>query len=519
MTVHLPIAAPDQALSTPREGWRTHLVALGVAAAAILILFARDAYDMGRIWVESSTYNHCALILPIIAWLVWQRLPELRQLAPSAWAPGLILVGIGALGWLLGEAATVALARHAGLVLMLQGAVVACLGKAVARGLAFPIFYAFFLIPVGNEIVPLMQHVTAEICMALLALVGIPAHIEGIFITIPNGYFEVAEACAGVKFLVAMAAYGALVANVCFRSWTRRILFMGAAILIPVLANGVRAWGTIYIAHKTNSAFASGFDHVFYGWFFFAIVIALLMAVGWRFFDRGVSDPWFDPRALQPADAAPGSTPKLIRTAAAAAALAALPVLWSSAVASVGAQQAPRDIALPQVAGWQRVPAARGRPWEPHFAGADVIRMGRYRDAAGQEVDLAIAVFARQDEDRELVGFGQGAVKPEGAWAWTGTGPTPSGGRLERIASHGTVREVASFYRVGTVLTGSEMAAKAETMKVRLLGGPQRAVAVLVSAEAPSEGASPRPAIDAFLANLRPIEPLADRAAGLPLSR
>jgi exosortase A len=519
MTVHLPIGAPAQAIAAAQPAWRTHLAGLGIAAAAILILFVRDAYDMGRIWVESSTYNHCALILPIIAWLVWQRLPELRQLAPSAWPPGLILVGMGALGWLLGEAATVALARHAGLVLMLQGAVIACLGKAVARGLAFPILYAFFLIPVGEEMVPVMQHVTAEICMVLLALIGIPAHIEGIFITIPNGYFEVAEACAGVKFLVAMAAYGALVANVCFRSWPRRILFMAAAILIPILANGVRAWGTIYIAHKTNSDFATSFDHVFYGWFFFAVVIALLMAVGWRFFDRGVSDPWFDPRALQPAGAAAGSKPKLVRTAAAAAALAALPVLWSGAVASAGVQQAPRDIALPQVAGWERVPGTRGRPWEPHFAGADVIRLGRYRNASGQEVDLAIAVFARQEEGRELVGFGQGAVKPEGAWAWIGTGPTPSGGRLERIASHGTVREVASFYRVGDVLTGSEMAVKAETMKVRLLGGPQRAVAVLVAAEAPSEGASPRPAIDAFLADLGSIEALADRAAGLPLSR
>jgi hypothetical protein len=61
--------------------------------------------------------------------------------------------------------------------------------------------------------------------------------------------------------------------------------------------------------------------------------------------------------------------------------------------------------------------------------------------------------------------------------------------------------------------------AKLETTKIRLLGGPQRAVAVLVSAQAPAEGVSPRPAIDAFLASLGPIAPLADRAAGLPEKR
>jgi exosortase A len=518
MTIQIPIESADRQRSAV-EGWRLHLTGLAAAAAAILLLFWRDASDMVRVWSESATYNHCALILPIIAWLIWQRRDELRQLAPSAWPPALLTVGAGALAWLLGEAGSVALARHAGLVLMLQGAVIACLGNAVARGLAFPLFYAFFLIPFGDEFVPLMQHVTAEMCMALLGLVGIPAHIEGIFITIPNGYFEVAEACSGVRFLVAMTAFGALAANVCFRSWSRRIVFMAAAIVVPILANGVRAFGTIYIAHKTNSDFAAGFDHVLYGWIFFAIVIALLLAIFWRFFDRSVSDPWLDPRTLQPAGASPGSRPKLIQVSAAVAALAALPLIWSSAVASAGAQAAPGHIELPRVPGWERVSSAEGRPWQPSFEGADIIRMGRYRSPRGHQVDLAIAVFVRQEEGRELVGFGRGAVAPGGAWAWIAEGPPPPGGRLDRIASHGTVREAAIFYRVGDRLTGSEARVKLETMKVRLLGGRQRAVAVLVSAEAPGEGASPRPAIDAFIAALGPIDALADRAAGLPRSR
>jgi exosortase A len=512
MTAILPIS---RAKAAEESGWRTHLIALALVAASILLLFHRDVVDMVTIWFADSTFNHCALILPIVAWLVWQRLPELRQLAPAAWAPGLLLVGAGAGGWLLGEAGGVALVRHIALVLMLQGAVIACLGKAVARGLAFPLFYALFLIPVGEELVPPMQTITAEMCMILLALVGIPAHIEGIFISIPTGYFEVAEACSGVKFLVAMIAYGALVANVCFRSPVRRAAFMAAAILIPILANGVRAWGTIYIAHLTTTEFAVGMDHVIYGWVFFAIVIGLLMAAGWPFFDRKVHDPWFDPRALQAPGTLAGPRPALVRIAAAALAIAALPLAWSSAIASVGARSVPADIRLPDVPGWQRVPADRGRAWEPHFAGANVLRLGRYRNAAGQEVDLAIATFDRQQEGRELVGFGQGAIGPKSAWAWTATAAPPPGGRLDRIASHGTVREVATFYRVGTILTGSKLAVKLETMKTRLIGGPQRAVAVLVSAEAPSEGMRPRPAIDAFLADLGPIDRLADRAAGL----
>jgi EpsI family protein len=232
------------------------------------------------------------------------------------------------------------------------------------------------------------------------------------------------------------------------------------------------------------------------------------MAAGWPFFDRKVSDKWFDPAALQPV--APASS-RIPYVAAAAAALAAAPLLWSAAIASAAAP-APADIVLPQVSGWQRVADESGRPWQPHYAGADVIRIGRYRNDAGQKVDLAIALFARQEEGRELVGFGQGAVGPNSGWAWAGNGPAPANGRLDRIQSFGTFREVATFYRVGHILTGSPLEVKLETMKTRLLGGPQRAVAVMVSADGPA----PRPAIDAFIRSLGPIDRLADEAAGLP---
>ena len=48
-------------------------------------------------------------------------------------------------------------------------------------------------------------------------------------------------------------------------------------------------------------------------------------------------------------------------------------------------------------------------------------------------------------------------------------------------------------------------------MKVRLIGGPQRAVAVLVSAGPQAGASSQREAIDAFLTALGPIDALVDR--------
>ncbi len=271
----------------------------------------------------------------------------------------------GRTGLARGEIAGVALARHLGLILMLQGAVVTILGPEVSRGLLFPLAYMLFLVPMGEGLVPPLQTLTAKICMALLSLGGVPAHIEGVFITIPNGLFEVAEACSGVKFLVAMAAYGALVANVCLRSWPRRIGFMAAALTLPVFANGIRAWGTIYIAHRTNTRFAEGFDHVIYGWVFFGIVILLLMAASWRWFDRPIGGEWLNLKALRaPADARDHLLAGFVG-------VLALPVMafMLSLASSAEAMRLPDAISLPDVRGWTR--AAPSGDWKPNFAGAD----------------------------------------------------------------------------------------------------------------------------------------------------
>ena len=138
----------------------------------------------------------------------------------------------------------------------------------------------------------------------------------------------------------------------------------------------------------------------------------------------------------------------------------------------------------------------------------------RYRDAAGREVDLVVAAYAWQDEGRELVGYGQGAVAPDGGWSWSEAAAPPAGGRADRIVAEGVTREVLSFYRVGDVTTGSNAAVKLATLKARLLGQSQAAAAVLVSSQAVRGEGSPRVAVDAFLDALGPVGDLAGRATG-----
>ncbi|WP_066524117.1 exosortase A [Sphingobium sp. EP60837] len=493
-------------------GWRGHLAALGVLSFLILSLFHRDVVAMVSIWWNASTFGHCLFIPILIAWLVQQRLPGLQQLEPIAWAPGLLWIALGGFAWLLGAAAGVAVFRHGALILMLQGAVVTLLGPAVARALLFPLFYAFFMVPIGEEIVAPLQLITARLCMMFLSLSGVPAHMDGIFITTATGYFRVAEACSGAKFVIAMTAYGVLVCNVCFTSWPRRALFMTGALMLSVLANGVRAFATILVAHLTSIDAAVGFDHVLYGWIFFAIVMAVVMAAAWPFFDRRPGDAWFDPRQMRGSSWGAVSLP--LAFGAAFGVVIAAP-LWLT-VSAAASETLPGAPTLPEVKGWARTTEQPRYPWKPRFDAADHLVMARYRNSAGQVVDLAIVSFDRQEEGRELVGFAQGAADPDQHWSWSSPAPAPRDARGEQITAPGpVVRHVVSVYKVGGApLTGSAPQVKIDTMKARLLGGDQRAGAILISAEE-QRGMPADAAIAAFLQDVGDMKDLADRSLSI----
>lgn len=458
---------------------------LGVAWLALIALFRDDWRTMAEQWWNTSTYNHILLVPAILAWLVALRRRELAKLMPMAWWPGLLALAAGLFLWVLGSFAGLSLACQLGAVVMLQSAALALLGPRVSAGLTFPLAYMLFLVPFGDELIPALQLITARITMTLLALSGIPATLEGVFITTPTALFKVAEACSGVKFLIAMTAFAVLAANLCFRAWPRRFVFLAAALALAVLANGVRAWGTVIIAHDRGVAFASGFDHIFYGWIFFALVIVLVLALGWRWFDRAPDDAQIDAEAIT-------SSPMLSRlerwsiapevALTAMLALAVGGIAWAVAADRLDAPLPPR-VDLPQVDGWKRIDYAPRVWWEPRHAGAAHRLLGRYADGEGNVVDATYALYASQGEGHEAGGFGEGALMPDGVWDWAQPGPIVAGASTDRLAAGRVERLCATWYKTGATVTASNARLKLANMADRLLLRPRATATLILSAE------------------------------------
>ena len=488
---------PDLAVPAPTAGtaaipahWRPALGWLALGWVALIGLFAADWAAMLDQWWNSSTYNHILLIPPILGWLVWLRWPELLRLAPQAWWPALVLVGAALLVWVAGAFAGFNLLRQAGAVALLPALALLLLGPRVGAGLAFPLGYSLFLVPFGDELVPPLQMITAEITIALVQLSGIPARIEGVFIDTPVGLFIVAEACSGVKFLIAMVALGVLVCNVCFRSWKRRAGFMALCIAAPILANGVRAWGTIYAAQYVGVEKAAGIDHIIYGWVFFAVVIAAVLGLSWKHFDRAIDDPMIDANAIA---AHPLLTRLAARPAAPLLVLAGALVLavagqgWARAAEALAAPL-PARIDLPLVPGWTRVDYAPRVWWEPRAAGADHRLLGRYRDGRGRTVDVFYALYASQTDGKEAGAYGEGALRPDSGWVWHSAGGSVAGAKTDWLRAGTDVNRLAhTYYRTGDLLAGSNVRLKLANIADRLLLRPRPTMLLIVSAEQTSD--------------------------------
>ncbi len=262
------------------------LLRLGIPLAAWLLIYYSSLINMIGVWNNSKTYEHCYLILPISLWLVWQEKDKLKNVSFSiSWLPVILLI-FPCLLWIIGRTASIAFFEHIAAVTSLQLIIWAMIGNKFAKKIYFPILYLTFCIPFGEELIPYLQEITADISVYLVRLSGVPIYREGMYLTVPNGQFEVAEACSGIRFLISSIALGTLFSYIFFKKWWKFFLFIIFTSIFPIIANGLRAYGIIMIGNLSNMKYAAGADHLIYGWVFFSIVIIFMFFVAWYFQDK-----------------------------------------------------------------------------------------------------------------------------------------------------------------------------------------------------------------------------------------
>jgi exosortase A len=490
------------------SAWRQPAIVLGLLMLAVLLLYRDTAIAMVGIWSRSDTFAHAFLVPPISMWLAWRGRERLLRVQPRpAWF-WLLPLALAATAWMLGDLVSVNALTQFALVAMLVLLVPLVTGWQATRVLLFPLLFLFFSVPVGEFLLPTLMEGTADFTVAALRLSGIPVYREGLNFIIPSGSWSVVEACSGVRYLIASLMVGSLFAYLNYQSLTRRLVFVGVSIVVPIVANWLRAYMIVMIGHLSDNRLATGVDHLVYGWVFFGVVILIMFMIGARWSEPDAPAAQ-GPRVTVAGDGSGGWKAWMVPGLAAAAVMALPHAGLQVARQQVTDAQVQLTWSLPGQGGWTlvqgqphdpaRSPTAAQQAWQPRFEGASQ-RVDAAYQRQGQTVGVHVAYYRNQGPGRKLVSS-QNVIVPSQDPVWSQIGvsahrvvddPAQPVWRAVRLLRGGAAalganrleRTVWLAYWVDDRFTANDIVAKALGAAGLLKGGGDDGAAVILYTDA-----------------------------------
>jgi EpsI family protein len=348
-----------------------------------------------RVWSETQDYGQGPLVaLIVLVWLVRAsaRMASEVDTARASSRPAALLAAALA-AWLIAYKANVEIGKQAIAPLIIWLSVATAVGWRAALRVGTPLLYLYFAIPVWDLLVPLLQWMTVSVSEGVLGLAGIPVHIDGFLIRIPEGSFIVLEACSGERYLIVTLAAAALIAAAGSIGWRRTAVYLAMSAGIAIVANWIRVIVIIVSGHVTNMhSYLVAREHVSFGWAIFLVVIVLVSVLGRRL------SPENPAHAARTGVAASAGPARLV-TAAALLCIPSLAILWiSHSRTSSGAQA----VAVPRAGtGWHAVAASQR--WLPTFLGSSRHELAALESDGGVRVETYWALYGTQGLDAKLI--------------------------------------------------------------------------------------------------------------------
>lgn len=271
-----------------RRDW----VWLVLLAAGFIAFHYNFIWRMVRIATDQwgGDWSH-ALVIPFIGiYYLFQKRDDLMASPRRVFWPGLPLLFAGMFSyiWWITPGRNDMLQGYS-MIIALFGLVLFLLGPAMMRVLWFPILFLGFAVKVSDRlweaIAWQLQKVAAHSATILLNVLGVDASVQGSTIDLyKNGVklppLNVAEACSGLRMLMAFMALGVAMAFLFDRAWWQRLIMVLLTVPIAIAVNvgRVTILGVLNI-YQPN--LAEGDFHKFVGLLMLIPALLMFMGLGW----------------------------------------------------------------------------------------------------------------------------------------------------------------------------------------------------------------------------------------------
>lgn len=344
---HLPAEPPRDRIAgllTPAQLTAIALLLVGVVAVFWQWFERQHRHSLGA----PSDWGHAYVIPLISAYLVWRDRAAISRTPASTFWPGLlpVLLGIGSY-----FVAVVVVKNHMiqglSMVLTIAGLALFLTGPKMFGRLFLPIAYLVFAITISEMIMikitfqlQLIASQGAGVLLALIGpLMGFSVDVDGntLYIT-PTGKeplpLNVAEACSGMRMVIAFFALAGAVALISSKFWWQRVAVLMLALPVAVFMNIIRV-AILGIASKYNAELTKGDAHMMIGTLLLLPGLGLFLGVVWAL-GKVVDEPAAKPvGAIAPAIARADEGWSLLRTPAFIAAMTVMTISGASMTAGI----------------------------------------------------------------------------------------------------------------------------------------------------------------------------------------
>ena len=455
-------------LSVPVPAWRGWWwLATGLAVLLTVAVCHESALEIVGQWQHSTVFSHGFAAVPVTVWLLWRGRQRIVAEPVSVSGKGLVWLLLCGAAWFAGRVVGAAVVGHFGMLGMIYGVIWSLVGDRRFRAMAGPLSFLVFGVPFGEALIPLLMDWTAATVVAGLRLSGIPVWQEGNNFSIPSGRWSVIEWCSGISYLSVSFFTGSVFAYITFTRWTKRALFVLISIALPIVANWVRAYTIVIVAHLSDNQLGVAVGHTALGWIIFGVFVFVVFGLGAR---------WADPLPVPPMPARrEGRTVPNRGGMAFAATLVAIlvwPAMTYRLTSTDGGPPPQRNLLEAFLDGCERV--TDGGPLDWPYADAVHRIDGIYR-CDGQEVGLLVAWYRGQRQGRELVSSANRRLVGDRWWTKPSRRVHQPAGKdafhvLEQEFQAGQQRVVTRrFYWVAGWITTSDTMAKLLLGAARIL--------------------------------------------------
>lgn len=281
----------------------TNLVLLGLMVAAFAGVFYRWIWRQlgpeGFSWSHSEDWGH-AYIVPLISiYYVWKHKAAFDRNPPTAFAPGLSVMLLGVATYVY---FTTGYPNHMfqgfALILALAGLLLFVLGPRVFPVLVFPLAYLGFAVTI-SEMVMLkitwgLKLLASQGSYVLLILCGVDTELHGNILHVHHDGevtpLNVADACAGMRMVVAFIALAVAVAFLSCRQWWQRVAVMMLALPVALLMNIVRV-AVLAAATLVDADLSVGGAHTLIGTLLLVPAFIVFMTCVWALKKMAPDEP------------------------------------------------------------------------------------------------------------------------------------------------------------------------------------------------------------------------------------